>query len=398
MGPTLLIVLGSGCRIPGDLDTAGDEAPLADTDTATVDSGDTSAEPADTGPADTDGADTDAADTDSGDTGGEPADTGLPIDVDVLTRLANRLVKVQNDDGSFGWQRHVDDPLDTTGEGYQNVTGITALGFFGALAHTSEPAWETALDATTVWLAARLDGLAADPYDTDNSLSCSNFTYLAEVLEREPDDDLGARAAAALSAKMDAQDETWGTDDDQRADGLANGIIEGRAYIPGIVPWDLALCVEGLRAMAPWDADLGQDADDLEAHLADLVQSELLPAYDDDPAYAYADISLALPLYVLTGDDAAGDHSALAAELLARLEALVDDEGRVTNGSDDDGPQQASAYALMAFKRTDSDQAETVQLYLEGQVGTDGVVWNEATGMETYEVEGEMLRALGLVE
>ena len=65
----------------------------------------------------------------------------------------------------------------------------------------------------------------------------------------------------------------------------------------------------------------------------------------------------------------------------------------MTNSSANDNAYQATAYALLAFKGTRDESAQNVQTYLESLIGEFGVV-DPATNLETYEVDGEILRAL----
>ncbi len=74
------------------------------------------------------------------------------------------------------------------------------------------------------------------------------------------------------------------------------------------------------------------------------------------------------------------------------MEALVDAEGGISNGSTDDGPHQATAYGLMGLKAVESELSQRVQTHGEAQVDGSGVVLGD--GIETFEISGELLRAL----
>jgi len=326
-----------------------------------------------------------------GDDSGDSAD-GVDIDPAVIIRLADRVAATQNDDGSWDWERGVDEALTPEETGYQNVTGVTAFGLYGALNHASDEDWLVALDQTGAYFDARLDGLIADPTDTEASIASANWTFLAELQDVRPDADLDAKSIEGLNALLDARDEVWGDDDTRRIDGLLNYMAYYRSYIPGILPWDGAHWLEGLDAMAGRSDDFAADAADMRDWLADYSEDTFLPAYDADPTLIYGDISLAWPLYVLDGG--AGADPDLLDGLQTRLEDLVDDEGKVSNGSDDDGPVQCSAYALLALKRRGSSLAQRVQDYGEASVDGDGIVWNPDRAVENYEIEGELLRAL----
>lgn len=328
-------------------------------------------------------------DDDSTDTG---YDTGGEAEPSVLRLLADRLVAVQNDDGSFDWQRAEDEALTPEETGYQNVTGVTAMGLFGALNHESDRTWEAAIQASADYFDARLDDLVADPTDPDAFISSANWTFLAWHLAYTPDRALNAEAIAGLDALLDALDAAYGDDPDARVDGLYNYTLYRRSSIPGIIPWDLALWVEGLDAMSGLDSRFSDDADGLATRLSTYLDDTFLPAWDADGSLAYGDLSLSMPLYVLVyrrGSDATQMRG-----LLRRLEALVDSDGMVSNGSDDDGPQQSTAYALLALKAVGSSSARLVNAWLTAEVDVNGVILDEETGLETYEIEGEALRAL----
>lgn len=350
----------------------------------TADSGGETGAPPDSGERSDSGEPEDTPPADTGvDTGTEP---GLVVDEDVLRRLADRLAEVQNDDGSWDWQRGLDEGLTPEETGYQNVTGVTALGFFPTMDRLGE-GWQGSVDATVAYFEPRLEALAADPDDTDALLSSPTWTFLARHLERHPDAELQADAEAALDALAARRDELHGTDPDARMDGWTNYNIERRTGIEGILPWDLALLAEALHAM-------GREVEHAETCtiLATYLESTFLPAWEADPALLWGDISIALPLYVLVDcPDASPD---LLATLDAELDALVHEDGSVGNGSEDDGPHQGTAYGLLALKRRGSEHASRVQAHLEARVGEDGILDDGGTALETYEIEGEVLRAL----
>ena len=313
----------------------------------------------------------------------------IDVDPDVIVRLADRLADVQMDDGSFGWERELDAPVETEGTGYQNVTGVTALGLECALGMRDDAAWEGAVEATAGYFDLAMDDLRDDPSDADNSLSSPTWTFLTQESMRTDDVALAGEALDALDALVDARDAAYG-DDDGRLDGLLNHLVARRASIPGIIPWDAALWVEALDEAATLDPTVGEDADEVADWLQVYLEGTFLPAWDADPTLAYGDISLALPLRVLAarGDDDLTDG------LEERLEALVDADGRVSNGSDDDGPVQASSYALLAFLTTGNPAAVDVADWIEAQVDDEGVIANDERGVENFEVQGEALRAL----
>src|SRR3990167_7923480 len=231
-----------------------------------------------------------------------------------------------------------------------------------------------------------------------NILSCPNWVFLSWYLQDNPNATLETETNTAFDALLDARDTTYGDDASIRFDGVANRIIQARVSIPGLIPWDLALCVEGVGAMAEISTDFSQDYTDALEFLADYLNTTFLPAYDADNSYTYGDLSLAMPLYVLATSSESGLYSDLIDELYTRLFALVDESGLVTNGSADDGEAQATAYALLGLKAVESPLAQRVQDYLESVVDANGIIIDSSTNLETFEIEGEALRALGYVQ
>jgi hypothetical protein len=337
------------------------------------------------------GTDDTGEDGDTGDTGDPVEEFSVVLDEDAMRRLADHLVAVQQTDGGYLWQHNVGEAYDPEAESYQNVTGVSAWGFHPALARQADADWDAATDHVAAYFAPRLEALAQDPTD-QTAMSCPNWTFLAEWLSRNPDAGMQAFSVAALDALILARDAEWGDDPDTRVDGMVHYNIYRRSSIPGIVGWDQALCVEALGAMHAQTGMFGDDYADAAARLASHVETDLLPGLDADPGYLYADISVANALFVLL--DAPGDHAQVTAGLQDRLEGMMDADGMISNGSSDDGPQQASVYGLLALKRLEHDDAQLVQDYAESQIDADGVVSNAETGIEVFEVEGELLRAI----
>jgi hypothetical protein len=314
-----------------------------------------------------------------------------------MTLLANRLVEAQNDDGSFDWQLADGESLTPTETGYQNVTGITLLGLYDAIAILGENSnWIGLLQNTASYFDTKLDDLIAVPTDRSQSISCPNFSFLARYVEKFSDTVLATEAATGLNALLDARDEIYGDAETTRVDGLFNAIIQGRASIPGIIPWDLALCTAAVIEMAALDSGFSQDAADALLLLTNYMSGTFLPAYDLDPLLSYADISLFLPLALFAGENSAGTYDSLISELTARSELLITASGAMTNGSENDGPSQATAYGLMALKAIAHADADLVETYLLSLIDVSGRIIDSATGLETFEVDGEVLSALGL--
>lgn len=317
------------------------------------------------------------------------------INKNIVKRLADRLYAVQNNDGSYDWKQNPNEPLSPEITGYQNVTGVSVWGFFDAMALLEDASYGDTIENSVNYFNSRIDNLLADPHNTENNLSCPNYTVLSRYLQLHPDSLLTDRVIEALNATLNARDNDFGDNPSLRVDGLLNYLITRRASISGIIPWDMALCVEAFMEMSQISSDFEEDYQQSLAFLASYLENNFLPAYDANPEMMYGDISLSMPLFVLGGRNFSNTYANLIQGLTSRLENLIDENGIITNGSENlDGLEQPSAYGLMALKQIHSDQVQKVQNFLESRVDEQGRIMDPETGEETYEVEGEVLRAM----
>lgn len=321
----------------------------------------------------------------------------LVINQQVVRLLADRVMQVQNNDGSYDWKQIVDDPLTPETTGYQNVTGVSVWGLFNATRLLEDESYLRAIENSVNYFDSRIDSLLTDPHDVSGKLSCPNYAVLSWYLQESPNPILTDRVIAALDATLDARDSDYGDNEAMRVDGMFNYMITRRASIPGIIPWDMGLCIEAFGTMADISSDFEADYRDSLSVLANYLNNDFLPAYDADNTILYGDISLSMPLFVLAGSPVADSYTDLIAELTVRLENLIDEEGLITNGSENgDGLEQPSAYGLMALKQIGSRYTQLVQNYLESSVDGEGRLYDPNTREETYEVEGEVLRAIAM--
>lgn len=322
-------------------------------------------------------------------------DEGVVINKQIALRLANRIMQVQNSDGSYDWRHIVDDPLTPEITGYQNVTGVSVWGLFNVISLLESQTYWSAIESSVNYFDNRIDDILANPHNVDTELSCPNYTVLSWYLQKNPDPILESRVTAALDATLDARDSDYGNDPSRRIDGMFNYIMARRESIPGIIPWDMGLCVETFKSMADISNNFDSDYNDSLTLLANYLNNNFLPSYDSDNTLLYGDISLSMPLFVFAESN--GPYTELINGLKVRLEILIDESGLITNGSlNSDGLEQPSAYGLMALKKINSSRAQDIQNYLESRVDNEGRILDPATREETYEVEGEVLRAIAL--
>ncbi|PIR25275.1 MAG: hypothetical protein COX62_07430 [Deltaproteobacteria bacterium CG_4_10_14_0_2_um_filter_43_8] len=321
----------------------------------------------------------------------------LAINTSTVKLLADRIAAAQNNNGSYDWKHVIDDPLTPESTGYQNVTGVSVWGLFNAIDLLNDETYANNIERAVNYFDGRVDALLADPHNANVNLSCPNYTVLSQYLQTHPNAALQTRVVSALNAILDARDSNYGTDASMRVDGIFNHLSARRVSLPGIIPWDMALCVEALKTMADISNDFANDYINSLSLLANYVRNTFLPVYDTDTTLTYADTSLSLPLYVFADSTSANLYSDVIADLTTRLESLIDENGMISNSSiNGDGQEQPSAYGLIALKQINSAQVQTVQNFLESRIDDQGHIFDPTTREETYEVEGEVLRAIAM--
>lgn len=300
--------------------------------------------------------------------------------------LAERLAATQLNDGFWDFEHPHDEAVDFTGPGFQNTAGVTADGLLGAYAvdrldgttdvATVLPALIDAKNALIALCDAFIAGTGPRP-------SLSNFVFLGryrDIVGLTPDEE--ARARSALMLRLTQDDLTHGTDPTVIVDGWLNLVAESRSGIPGIIGWDTAFLVKVALLWALPATDLAYAVDFLKA----------LPI---DSSVDYGMLSAAHVLEVLnmTGVDDAELNSALVAAIQAR--ATPGTIGSYNDVSDDPAAAyQSTAYVLMAYKEIDAPEVGGIEAWLSTQVHADGSMWDPVTGVENFELEGEVLLAL----
>lgn len=318
----------------------------------------------------------------------------LPENFSTLALMGDHLTDIQNDDGSFGWQRDVNQPWFTGGEGFQNVTGVIGLAILALHDLDARANWETSINEIAAYLDTRLTLLIADPAAADNNFSCTNWTFLVRYLERFPNEALETRLIQGVNALLDSRDAVYGNNPDLRIDGLFNRMIQGRASIPAIIPWDMASCVVSTAEMARLDATFSEDASDSVTEMANHIRTVFIPAHDANPARSYADVSLGLSLSVLARLEPA-TYEELINALTLRLLPLTDAQGRISSRPITYPPVQSTAYGLLGLKSVNlTSETARSEDFLVSLVNEDGIIAfpNETT--ETFLVEGEVILSL----
>lgn len=309
--------------------------------------------------------------------------------------LITRVAEAQLANGAWTFQQEWFEPIDYSFYGYQNVTGITALGLFDAHAvdladdgvaqHTwfVPAALAETKDYLVQWCADFVAG-TPNPWGNDfagmvpTTVSIPTILFLAAY-----DDAFGLTPAelatrdAAWAQLLALRDAPYGSDPTVLSDGLFNRLVALRTSqgIPGIVGWDSAFILKTLLALGAPESEIAWQVNALKSLPVDASQRYGLDAI----------------AHTLEALNLAGDGSANAT-LLAAMNAE-----RNADGSYTDNPEaafQTTAYCLLALKAVNSPLAAQTEAYLASHVHLGGYVFDPANNLETYEVTGEILLAL----
>lgn len=325
----------------------------------------------------------------------EPVTPSVVIDKTVLERLLTRLEEVQNDDGSFDWYYDITTLLTPETTGAQNVTGITVIGIFEAQSTLASSAGQVILDQVMTYLDPLLNLLLAAPEDTTKNLACPNWTVMGRYLEASSDTTLQAEVVDTFEALLNARDTKFGDDASRRVDGLMNRIKKGRSATLGIIPWDMGLCVEALSAMKNIDSRFEVDYRDAVTVLIQYLQDTYIPSLEAGLVDQYAALSVSMSLLVLDQDEMASDNEDTLATLETLLLGFLDTNGLLMPDFLGSDQRQDSAYVLLALKQTQYiSEAQVFQDYLESEVDALGRVIELSSNLESFEIDGEVLRAL----
>ena len=281
---------------------------------------------------------------------------------------ADRLLQVQNDDGSMPW-------IIGQTAAYMNVQGISAMGLIEAYKLTGNSAYLAGAEDVRDWLAA---WIAANP---GKFVSSSNIYFLAEYA-------LLSGELADLELAREALDSSINDARSGSPANLINGIITVRHTshkLGALGLWDAALFVRAAQDVGAVDI-----ADEMAAALAGQT---IVDAFDS--TQTYHELGLSGLLFGLGEADMLA-HDAVLAQASAALAAA-----RCENGSypttyrgvvycDD---VQSTAFAAMGF--THVGQLTNALPACDWLVGAQGATggW-DLGGYEIAEVDAEAVAAL----
>lgn len=300
--------------------------------------------------------------------------------------LASRICETQLANGYWNFEHPWYEPINPADPGVQNIVGVTADGLLGAYARDRADGSIDDVgfvpmcvnDAKNALLAL-CDSFVANPAGPRPSLS--NFVFLGryrDIVGMAPGEEVRARNALMLRIAQD--DTNNGTDPTVIVDGWLNLIATARAGTPGLIGWEAAFMVKVclLWALPPTDR----------TYAVNFVKSRPI-----DTTIDYGTLSAAHALEVL--NMVGVEDVTLNAQLRVAIEARARGDGSYPDVSDGTGPgYQSTAYVLMAYKQIDAAQVPATQAWLTSEIHANGALWDPATDIENFEVNGEVLLAL----
>ena len=303
--------------------------------------------------------------------GAGPAPAADPALDATQLALADRLASAHLDNGAFDWRQDVF-PYDTTVSGYQNVTGITALGLIDS--YEADPALLPSVAPVLDEVAAYLLAVMTDHLaDTVSSVSLPNYIFMKRYR-----DVVGLDAAQwdtvslSFTKLMLDRNDTDGDVSGVISDGIWNRVFDARAGIPGIRGWDLAFLYKALDCMGWPQSEI------------DWVYTELV-SLPIPTMETYGEISIAHVVEIT------GLHGDMVLGLPWRT-ALDGTFVAETEGMSVAGDHQATAYAALALAAWGEDPSD-LRTWLASKVGMDGSLV-ESDNYEYFEIMGEALQAL----
>ena len=280
-------------------------------------------------------------------------------EVSTITQAADRLVALQNPNGSWDWA--VTNKTEPTSTTYLNIAGVTAQGLLDAYNITGDSSYLGAAKKTGDYLLTQYGNQSLSPdlaavtgktkhvnafnvkflYDLGSASGNSDYTNEANLLMN-----LVTSTYPAALDLVSAQ---------KTARGTANGY--------GIVAWDLYNYVSDaqMNGNSSWAGDL---------KTAIVSDSDLSKLQDSDKTYIIG----------LSALSVLGDSNA--------TQELTSNQSNDSSWSDYNGIVQDTAYALMALSYLNDS-------YLTDKFGYNSLNgWLESDGNEYSEVTSEAVQAL----
>lgn len=307
---------------------------------------------------------------------------GLPdIITMALTRVANRLMATQNNDGGWDWMNPNTNPSQGLPSPH-NTLGVTAQGILDCY---SKALMDQYLEPCKAAYRAMAD-YSQDPNPSKHRIRGPDITFLVELSECIV---VPLYAGFAKNRWNSAVGEFGGG----TAAGFAEFIRDARKgqNLKALISWDINLYIQGVLALHRYFPDDGF-ADQASA-MVDVIHNSLyvppvdFDINDDTKAEFWCGISGALEAFLVTSL-----NSAKADDLSSQLLGGQQDDGHfvgVNGGSD----VQTTAYAAIALVKAGKDRAalSAVNYLISSQLTNGGWKYD---GGENTEVASEAAQAI----
>jgi hypothetical protein len=301
----------------------------------------------------------------------------------IITQTADRLVTLQNANGSWDWI--VTDANAPTTNTYYNITGVTGQELLDAYAIGHSAVYLTAAEAAGNYIIAT-------PISESQRQNGYNIVFLNNLATASSNATYSAEATAILNSIF-TQGNYWSVNSGNNCDNTTgcrpDELLAGdESYRnapstspDGIVPWDLETYVQA-EVTAGNSANALALATDINAYVTNVAYTSSVPDYA-------LGLASAIRADILTGIS--------YTSLLTALDVAQAGDGSF--GKVSDGQVQATAYALDALLVANDSHAIAAASYLSTHFTyTDSSVtyngWKETDNNEYSEVDSEAAHAL----
>lgn len=294
----------------------------------------------------------------------------------IVIAAANRLVALQNANGSWDWD--VTDQTGPTATTYYSLTGVTAQGLLDAYA----------LSGNTAYLdAAKLAGdfMVATAISPTQSQNAYNIVFLQDLATASGNTAYLTKANAILTSVF--------TGDNKWAHVNGNNCSEETGCTPAQLVAAYANYRSSNRGMVPWDIAPFVVAE-VNAGNTSLAQAIEAAMIADTANYNNSATNYEIGL---TGKVIAAEavNDPNLSSYVTELVSSQHDDGSF--GLAEDGQVQVTSYALMALRAIGDSHATAAASYLNSTstFGYSGIYgWKDTSGPEFAEGDSEAIHAL----
>ncbi len=288
-----------------------------------------------------------------------------------IIKAADRLVVLQNSNGSWDWT--VTNATGPTGTTYLNITGVTAEGLLNAYAITENAAYLDAAKKAADFIVTSID--SSDP----KNINGYNLVFLSKYASASGDSSYSSKASEYLNDMFTvANTRCTGAAGCADVQALVDAYVAYRGASPvpnGVPAWDLVSFVEAAKLLGD-SSKASEIATAISTYLSQPGYVNTVDSYD---------LGLASGVYAAA---LTSGGSSVFASMLA--------SGDGSYGTVSDGKVQTTAYVLKALKKIGDSRSADAAAYLTSHFGYSGVDgWLETDGTEYSESTSEATEALG---